>query len=115
MFIAYAVVAGLLAAALTASATFTFSRKEPIVSNMMKLGVPDSWLPRLATLKAAGAIGLLIGLFVVPIGVAAAIGVVLYFVGALITHLRARDFEVAPVIVIMVLAGAALVLRLASA
>ncbi|MEN8650560.1 DoxX family protein [Streptomyces sp. 21So2-11] len=93
MFIAYAVVAGLLAAALLASATFTFNRQEQIVSSMTKLEVPDSWLPRLAALKAAGALGLLVGLVVVPIGVAAAIGVVLYFIGALIFHLRARDLR----------------------
>ncbi|HET6860208.1 MAG TPA: DoxX family protein [Streptomyces sp.] len=115
MFTAYAVVAGLLALALLASATFTFTRQEQIVANMTKVGVPDSWFPRLSALKAAGAVGLLIGLFVVPIGVAAAIGVVLYFIGALVFHIRARDFAIAPVIVIIALAGAALVLRLASA
>ena len=40
---------------------------------------------------------------------------VLYFVGALIAHLRAKDYEVAPVAVLILLAMAALVLRTASA
>ncbi|MFE6711515.1 DoxX family protein [Streptomyces sp. NPDC057695] len=115
MFIGYAVVAGLLALALSASAFLTFTRNPQIVGSMTKLGVPESWLPRLATLKAAGALGLLAGLAVPALGVAAAIGVTLYFIGALVTHLRAKDYEVAPVVVITLLAIAALVLRTASA
>ncbi len=52
MFIAYAVVGCLLALVLTASATFTLQRNDQIVASMQKVRVPDSWLPRLATLKA---------------------------------------------------------------
>ncbi|MDX2562563.1 DoxX family protein [Streptomyces sp. NPDC005389] len=115
MFIGYVVVAALLALALSASAFLTFTRNPQIVGNMTKLDVPESWLPRLATLKAAGALGLLAGLAVPALGGAAAIGVTLYFIGALITHLRAKDYEVAPVVVITLLAIAALVLRTASA
>ncbi|MFB6623284.1 MULTISPECIES: DoxX family protein [unclassified Streptomyces] len=115
MFIGYAVVAALLALALSASAFLTFTRSPQIVGNMTKLDVPESWLPRLATLKAAGALGLLAGLAVPALGGAAAIGVTLYFIGALITHLRVKDYEVAPVVVITLLAISALVLRTASA
>ncbi|MFD3991962.1 DoxX family protein [Streptomyces sp. NPDC058548] len=115
MFIGYVVVAALLALALSASAFLTFTRNPQIVGSMTKLDVPDSWLPRLATLKAAGALGLLAGLAVPALGGAAAIGVTLYFIGALITHLRAKDYEIAPVVVITLLAIAALVLRTVSA
>ncbi|MFF3749855.1 DoxX family protein [Streptomyces sp. NPDC002018] len=115
MFIAYAVVGILLAAVLTGSAFATFTRQEAVVGSMSSLGVPDSWFPRLAALKAAGAVGLVVGLWVVPLGVAAAIGVILYFIGAAITHLRVKDYAIAPVVVIFLLAVAALVLRLASA
>ncbi|MER5306804.1 DoxX family protein [Streptomyces sp. NPDC002773] len=115
MFIGYVVVAALLAFALSASAFLTFTRNPQIVGSMTKLDVPDAWLPRLATLKAAGALGLLAGLAVPLLGGAAAIGVFLYFIGALVTHLRAKDFELAPVAVLTVLAVAALVLRIASA
>ncbi|MFB7025305.1 MULTISPECIES: DoxX family protein [unclassified Streptomyces] len=115
MFIAYAVVAVLLALALSGSAFFTFTRNPQITGSMTKLGVPESWLPWLATAKAAGAIGLLVGLAVPALGAAAAIGVVLYFLGALVTHLRAKDYAVAPVAVLVLLAAAALVLRIASA
>ncbi|MFD8971733.1 MULTISPECIES: DoxX family protein [unclassified Streptomyces] len=115
MFIGYAVVAALLAFALSASAFLTFTRNPQVTGNMTKLGVPESWLPWLATAKAAGAIGLLAGLAVPLLGVAAAIGVTLYMAGGVITHLRAKDYEIAPVTVLTLLAVAALVLRIASA
>ncbi|MEU8618141.1 DoxX family protein [Streptomyces sp. NPDC048623] len=115
MFIGYVIVAALLALASTASALLTFTRNPQVVSSMEKVGVPDSWLPWLATAKAAGALGLLAGLVVPALGVAAAVGLVLYFAGAVISHLRVRDFNVAPVIVLALLAAAALVFRIASA
>ncbi|MFE5536489.1 DoxX family protein [Streptomyces sp. NPDC056492] len=114
MFIAYAVVAGLLALVLTASATFTLQRNEAVVASMRKVRVPDSWLPRLAVLKAAGAMGLVAGLWVTPLGVAAAVGVTLYFIGAVISHLRVKDFELDPAAVLTLVAAAALVLRVAA-
>ncbi|MEY2228131.1 DoxX family protein [Streptomyces sp. BF23-19] len=112
MFVAYAVVGVLLALALTASATFTLQRNDQVVANMQKVQVPDSWLPRLATLKAAGAIGLVVGLWVTPLGVAAAAGVTLYFIGAVITHLRAKNYELAPAAVLTLVSTAALTLRI---
>lgn len=54
--------------------------------------MPQSWLTPLGILKAAGAGGLLLGLIGAPlIGEAAAIGLILFFVGAIITHLRAHS------------------------
>ncbi|MFB8399644.1 DoxX family protein [Streptomyces yangpuensis] len=111
MFIAYAIVGGLLALALAASATFSLQRNEQIVASMRKVQVPDSWLPRLAALKAAGAIGLIAGLWITPLGVAAAAGVTLYFIGAVISHLRVKDYELAPAAVLTLVAAAALTLR----
>ncbi|MFD9502750.1 DoxX family protein [Streptomyces sp. NPDC060035] len=115
MFIAYAVAGILLALALSASAVLTFSRNEAVTASMAKVSVPGSWFPRLASLKAAGAVGLLVGLAVPLIGAAAAVGVVLYFIGAVITHVRAKDFEIAAPVIIALLAAAALVLRVLSA
>src|SRR3979411_3204911 len=64
-----------------------------ILPGMVKAGVPESWLTfPIGTLKAAGAAGLLIGLLGLPlIGTAAAIGLVLFFVCAVYTHVRAHD------------------------
>ncbi|MFD8982673.1 DoxX family protein [Streptomyces sp. NPDC059564] len=114
MFIAYAVVAGLLALTLTASATFTLQRNEAVAASMRKVEVPDSWMPRLAALKAAGAVGLVAGLWMAPLGAAAAVGVTLYFIGAVVAHLRVKDFELAPAAVLTLVAAAALILRLAA-
>ncbi|MFE2975942.1 DoxX family protein [Streptomyces durocortorensis] len=115
MFIAYAVIGVLLAFALGASAVLTFTRNEGVTASMSKVGVPESWYPWLASAKAAGALGLLIGLGVPLIGSAAAIGVALYFLGAVVTHLRAKDYGIAPPLVLALLAVAALVLRVLSA
>jgi len=64
-----------------------------VLASSAKVHVPRSWLPMLGALKLAGAIGLLVGVVGLPvIGVAAATGLVLYFIGAVIAHLRARVF-----------------------
>ncbi len=61
-----------------------------VLANSAQVGVPRSWLPTLGALKLAGGVGLIIGLFVLRvIGVAAAAGLVAFFVGAVITHIRA--------------------------
>ncbi len=64
-----------------------------VLANSAEVGVPRSWLPRLAALKLAGAAGLLLGLLdtgLRPLGVAAACGLVLFYLGALAFHVRAR-------------------------
>ncbi|MEV3859939.1 DoxX family protein [Streptomyces sp. NPDC050095] len=93
------------------SAYSVFARAEWVVKPMADYGVPTSWMTFLGTAKAAGAVGLLVGLAVPPIGVAAAIGLILYFTGAVITVVRARWFShvpfplvyVAPVVAALVL------------
>lgn len=50
--------------------------------------IPRSWVPVLGLLLAAGSVGLLAGFAVPLVGRLAAAGLVLYFVGALIAHLR---------------------------
>ncbi|MFE1835311.1 DoxX family protein [Streptomyces sviceus] len=63
----------------------------------------------------ASALGLLGGIVYRPFGIAAAIGVVLYFLGAVITHLRAGDVKgVGTPTVIMLVAVAPLVLGFAT-
>jgi hypothetical protein len=114
VFTAYVIVTLLAAAANILSAALDFIRYKQILINMARVGVPQSWITILGILKAAGAIGLLIGIGVPLIGTAAAIGLVLFFVGAIITHLRARDYSFGLAVVFLLLAVAALVLRLAT-
>jgi hypothetical protein len=115
MFTAYVVVTLMAIAANTFAATADFMRYKFVLTTAAKAGVPESWLPMLGTLKAAGALGLLVGLIGVPlIGTAAAVGLILFFVGAIITHLRVRDYSIGPAAGFLLLAVAALVLGLVS-
>jgi len=95
MFTAYVVVTLLAMAADAFSGVAALVHFKPIIPGMLKAGVPESWLAfPIGTLKTAGAIGLLLGLIGVPlIGPAAAIGLVLFFVCAIHTHLLARDYS----------------------
>lgn len=64
-----------------------------VLKNCAEVHTPAAAVPYLATLKLAGALGLVVGLVAVPwLGVAAGIGLVLFFVGAILAHLRARVF-----------------------
>lgn len=93
MFIAYAVVTVITIVANAGAAFADFSRAKFVLANSAELGLPQSWLPLLATLKAVGAAGLLLGLLGVGfIGIAAAIGLSLFFTGAIAAHFRARVF-----------------------
>jgi uncharacterized membrane protein YphA (DoxX/SURF4 family) len=66
---------------------------KPILAGMTKAGVPVSWLTfQIGTLKTTGAVGLAAGLAFRALGVAAAIGLVLFFVCAIYTHIRANDY-----------------------
>jgi len=89
---AYLIVTIAAAAWVGFSAVSMFARAKWVVEPITEYGVPRSWWNLLGTAKAAGAAGLLAGLFWTPIGVAAAIGLVLYFGGALITVARARSY-----------------------
>ncbi|CAA9425397.1 MAG: hypothetical protein AVDCRST_MAG35-2276 [uncultured Quadrisphaera sp.] len=114
MFIATVAVTALLAAVLLGSATAKLRQDATVMAGMRAVGVPDHRVPVLAALEIAGALGLLAGLVVWPLGVAAAVGVVAYFTGALVAHGRVRDRAVGPPTVILAVAVAALVLRLLS-
>ncbi|WP_433871807.1 DoxX family protein [Saccharopolyspora sp. CA-218241] len=65
-----------------------------VLANSAEVGLRPSALPHLAALKAAGAIGLVLGFAGLPwLGLAAGIGLVLFFVGAVGAHVRARVFH----------------------
>ncbi|MET9130922.1 DoxX family protein [Streptomyces antibioticus] len=90
MSIAYIAVASLIALVLLASGRAKLVKDEKITEGMHKIGVPDSWFPRLSALE-----------------IAAAIGMVAYFVGAVLTHLRAKDTAGVPLPATLLVAGAA--------
>jgi hypothetical protein len=93
---AYVVVTVLAAVMAGFSAASVFFRAKWVMQPLADYGVPASWAPWLGTAKAAGAVGLLVGLAVPVIGILAGIGLVLYFAGAVVTVLRARWYTHVP-------------------
>jgi hypothetical protein len=74
------------------SAFSLLARKAFVVDNLAGYGVPEAWWPWLGSAKALGATGLLVGLAVPAVGIAAAACLVLYFGGAVVTIVRARAY-----------------------
>lgn len=110
-----ALLSGLLAALLALSAVRKLGHRPEVVATYTRVGVPEDRLDYLAFILLAGAAGLAAGLLWAPIGVAAAAGVVLYFILAVAAHVRADDTEHLPTpLAILVLGAAALVLRVVS-
>lgn len=93
---AYVVVTVLAAVMVGFSAASVFLRAKWVVEPMADYSVPLAWLPWLGAAKAAGAAGLLVGLAVPAIGVAAGICLALYFAGAVVTVIRARWYAHIP-------------------
>jgi hypothetical protein len=94
-----------------AAVTYLIGHEYPKTQADMK-GIPRKWVPVLGTLLAAGTVGLLAGFAVPLLGTLAACGLVLYFVGAIIAHLRVGSHELIGGIVFLSTAAAALVLGL---
>ncbi|MEV5379088.1 DoxX family protein [Streptomyces nondiastaticus] len=93
MFIAYVIVTVVTIAANAGIAVADLMKAGFVLANAAEVGTPRSWIPPLAALKGAGAAGLLLGLLGVPfIGAAAATGLVLFYVGAIAVHVRARVY-----------------------
>lgn len=95
-----------------AAVTYLIGHEYPKTQADMK-GLPRKWVPVLGMLLAAGTVGLLAGLAVPVLGSLAACGLVLYFVGAIIAHLRVGSRNIVGGIVFLGTAVAALLLGLA--
>lgn len=96
MLIASFSVSVVLALVLLASGVMKLRRAPAVVANLTAVGVPERAIPGLGALEIAASVGLLVGLLWWPVGLAAAIGSVAYFVGAIVTHLRVRDNAIGP-------------------
>lgn len=65
-----------------------------MVRNAAEVGVAPKWIPYLAVAEGAGVIGLVAGLSGLRVlGLTAAVGLVVFFVGAVGVHIRARVFH----------------------
>lgn len=66
-------------------------KAQVVMQNSAEVGLSPKWIPYLAVLEGAGTAGLVLGLLGLPlVGLAAAIGLMLYFIGAVLAHIRAR-------------------------
>ena len=115
MLVATVVVSLLLAAVVLGSGASKLAGASVQRTAMESVRFPVERMWVLGALEVLGGIGLVVGLWWAPIGVAAGIGVALYFLGAVIAHLRVGDRAFAPALLFMLLAVAAVVLRLLTA
>jgi uncharacterized membrane protein YphA (DoxX/SURF4 family) len=113
MAIAYLVITILLAAIVTYSGVGKIRHNPHIVQVIHEVvGVPMKYFPLLAACEFAGAVGVIAGIWWPPLGMAAGVGLVIYFVGAVVSHLRVGDVKgIGPAAFLLVLSAAALVLR----
>ena len=91
MDIAAGIAAYALAIMLVTTAIGKLTQRPQVVVSLSAAGVrPEHYLP-LASLEILAAIGLVLSLWWPWVGIAAAIGVVVYFIGAVSAHVRMGD------------------------
>lgn len=114
MGIAYLVITGTLAGTLVGSGLGKLRHNPHIVEIIHEvIGVPFQYFPLLAACEFAGAIGLVLGIWWPALGVAASIGLIIYFVGAVAAHLRVGDIRgIGPASFLLALSVGALTLRI---
>ena len=117
MSVVYAVLAIVVSLMVAASGMMKI-RRDPRSTKVIHevVGVPLKFFPVLAACEFAGGVGLLAGIVWRPLGVAASAGLVLYFVGATIGHMRVGDVKgIGPATFMLFMSAACLVLRVLSA
>jgi hypothetical protein len=114
MGVAYLVVT-VVAAGMAAFSAVGKLRHDPKIVHVVHeiVGVPLNYFPHLAACEIAGAVGLVVGIWLPRVGMAAGIGLVVYFVGAIVSHLRVADWKgIGPAAFMLILSFTALVLRI---
>ena len=113
MVVATVIVTVLLAALFTFSSSIKLLSVRQSIAIRDHLGVTPTQWRLIGMLELAGVIGVLVGLTWPPIGVAAAIGLALLSIGAVVSHVRASDgtTETAPAAIGIALAVATAVLQ----
>src|SRR5262245_47246497 len=107
----------LLFAAMVAFSGLGKTRRDPRIVHVIHevIGVPLKYFSFLAACEFAGALGLVLGIWWPSMGVAASIGLVLYFVCATGSHLRVGDIKgIGPAMFMLALATGALALRIST-
>lgn len=118
MHVLYTIVAAVFTVMLTMSARRKLVR-DPLAVEVIGgiVGIPLRLFPVLSLLEIAGGVGLLAGIGLKPLGIAAGTGLIVYFIGAITSHLRKHDLvpgHIGPPMMMLVISSGALVLRLAA-
>jgi uncharacterized membrane protein YphA (DoxX/SURF4 family) len=117
MFVATLILAILLALVFGASGVQKLTGAKMASDTAAQLNIPFSRYRLIGVPEILAAIGLLVGLAVWPLGVAAAAGLVVLMIGAVIAHVRAHDkvANSAPATVLGLLSAVELIVRALSA
>jgi hypothetical protein len=117
MFVATVILSVLLALAFAGAGVPKILAQPKMVEVAAHFGLSIGSFRIIGVAEVAAAAGLLIGLAWAPLGIAAAAGLVLLMIGAIVFHVRAKDpvAAMAPVVVLAVLSVVTLVLRITSA
>ena len=115
MTIALIVLAALLGLMTAFSAFGKLSKNARTVDMLHHVGLSDSQIRLLAVIEILGALGLLLGIWIPILGLLAALGFVVYFLGALLAHVRKRQpiKDMAPATILLVLSILVTILQFA--
>jgi hypothetical protein len=112
MHIIYVLITVLAALLYGYAAFLNFVGAESVKVVADRVQVSQKWMIPFGVLLASGAVGLAIGLLVPALGIAAAIGLVLYFICALSAHIRTHDRGIGGAVTFFVLALAVLIMNI---
>jgi hypothetical protein len=113
LFALYVALTSITAIGAAVGAWMNFVRHPIPVAAVKQVQVPQFWMLPLGALLGAGALGLVAGFAVPPLGVSAATGLVLYFIGAIIAHLRVGDVHLGRATAFLALTAATLAVTVA--
>jgi hypothetical protein len=116
VYIPYVAITVLFALMTAISGLFKIRRDPKVIKTIHEIvGVPMQYMNLLAACELAGAAGVLLGIWYPPLGVAAGVGLVIYFLGAVASHMRVGDFAgISPAFFMLALAAGSLALRYAT-
>ena len=100
------VLGALLVLASVGSGLAKLAKVPAVMDSMKSVGVNPNQIPILAFLEISGGVGLIVGIWVINLGKLSSLCLTLYFVGAVVSHLKKKHgiSEIAPAFVIAVIA-----------
>ena len=91
MTIALNIFGGLLTFAAIGSAIAKLLKVPDVMTSMAEVGVKANQVPALAILEIAGGLGVIVGIWNRTLGIISSAALVLYFLGAILAHAKAKS------------------------